>query len=115
MSERIAVVGLGYVGLAVALAFAKRFPGTVGFDVNPRKVETLRQGIDWTGEISREDLYSSKLKITSDPADLEGADFFVVAVPTPIDHNNRPDLSSLVSASELVGRVLRPGAVVVYE
>lgn len=115
MSERIAVAGLGYVGLAVALAFAKKFPGTVGFDVDPRRVETLRRGTDWTGEISADDLATSKLKITSDLGDLEGANFFVVTVPTPIDRYNRPELSFLVSVSEMVGQVLRPGAVVVYE
>jgi UDP-N-acetyl-D-galactosamine dehydrogenase len=115
MSERIAVVGLGYVGLPVALAFARRFPGTVGFDINPARVHALQKGHDWTGEVSADILCSTSLHITSEPQDLEGITFFVVAVPTPIDGDNRPDLTPLLGASEIVGRALRPGAVVVYE
>jgi UDP-N-acetyl-D-galactosamine dehydrogenase len=115
MSERIAVIGLGYVGLPVALSFAKRFPGTVGFDINAPKVRALRDGRDLTGEVPPEILKATTLKITSDPADLKTATFFVVAVPTPVDRNNRPDLTPVVKASETVGRALKRGDVVVYE
>ena len=115
MQERIAVIGLGYVGLPVALAFARKFPGTIGFDVNREKVEELRRGFDRNQEVSKAELEESSLKITSDLADLAGATFFVVAVPTPVDHNNVPDLTPVVKASETVARALRKGAVVVFE
>lgn len=115
MNEQIAVIGLGYVGLPIALAFAKKFPNTVGFDISIEKVKALRQGIERTGEASTSDLRSSSLQITSDINDLRETNFFVVAVPTPIDFNHRPDLTFLIKASELVGKVLKPGAVVVYE
>lgn len=115
MSDRIAVIGLGYVGLPVALAFAKKFSNTVGFDINRAKIEELRQGIDSTGEVSTDDLKASTLKITSNLADLADSSFFVVAVPTPIDRNNRPDLTPLRKASETIGQLLKPGSIIVYE
>lgn len=115
MNERIAVIGLGYVGLPVALAFAKKFPNTIGFDISVEKVKALRQGIACTGEASTTGLKSSSLQITSDLNNLAETSFFVVAVPTPIDHNHRPDLTFLIKASEIVGKVLKPGAAVVYE
>jgi UDP-N-acetyl-D-glucosamine/UDP-N-acetyl-D-galactosamine dehydrogenase len=114
-SERIAVVGLGYVGLPVALAFARRFPGTIGFDVSTAKVEELTRGFDRSGEVDREALEGSGLRMTADPADLRGATFYVVAVPTPIDRQRRPDLGYLERASEMLGAVISPGAVVVFE
>jgi UDP-N-acetyl-D-galactosamine dehydrogenase len=112
--EKIAVVGLGYVGLPVALAFARRFP-TVGFDVHRAKVEELRKGFDRNREQSQERLRATTLKMTHEPKDLQGCTFFVVAVPTPVDGNNVPDLSPVERASETVGRALSKGAVVVYE
>ncbi len=115
MSDLIAVIGLGYVGLPVALAFARKFPDTVGFDISVDKVESLNHGIDRTGEVSTEGLKTSSLKITSNLSDLADTNFFVVAVPTPIDRNHQPDLNPLIKASELIGKVLQPGAVVVYE
>ncbi len=115
MEERVGVVGLGYVGLPVALAFARHFPGTVGFDIDARKVEELRAGIDRTGELDGDAIRSSSLTVTSDPTDLRGCTFFVVAVPTPVDADNRPDLSPIVGASGIVGGALAKGAVVVYE
>ncbi len=115
MSDRIAVIGLGYVGLPVALAFAKKFPNTIGFDINKQKVTDLQQGIDPTGSVSDDELKSSNLKITASSEDLAEANFFVVAVPTPIDSNNRPDLTPLRSASETLGRAIAREEVVVYE
>ena len=115
MKERIAVIGLGYVGLPVALAFAKKFPHTIGFDIDRHKVDDLRQGIDRTGEVEPIVLRQSGLRLTADPEDLADVTFFIVAVPTPIDRNKRPDLSPLVRASEMIGKILRPGAVVVFE
>lgn len=92
MSERIAVVGLGYVGLPVALAFARKFERTVGFDISDDRVRSLADHHDWTGEVTEAELRETSLKLTSDPADLRGTTFFVVAVPTPIDADRRPDL-----------------------
>src|SRR6266545_3373547 len=113
-SEKIAVIGLGYVGLPVALAFARKYP-TLGFDINERRVALLSSGQDDTGETGTDELRSSRLRLTTNLEDLRGTTFFVVAVPTPIDKNYRPDLKPLVSASESVGKVLEKGAVVVYE
>src|SRR6476469_7464832 len=115
LSDRIAVIGLGYVGLPVALAFAKKFPGTIGFDTNVEKVNTLKGGVDPSRQISNEHLKTANLYITADSAELSGRNFFVVAVPTPIDRNHRPDLTCLIKASETIGKVLKPGAVIVYE
>lgn len=115
MQERIGVLGLGYVGLPVALAFAEKFPETVGFDVKQSRVAELREGYDVTAEVSREELRASSLRLSCDPADLVGVTFFVVTVPTPIDESKRPDLTAMIRASETVGRALRPGGVVVYE
>jgi UDP-N-acetyl-D-galactosamine dehydrogenase len=115
MHERVAIVGLGYVGLPVALAFARKFEGTIGFDVSEERVQALRGNHDWTGEVTERDLRESTLTLTSDPAVLRGCTFFVVAVPTPLDSERRPDLGPLLAASRTVGSALEPGAVVVYE
>jgi len=115
MHEKVGIIGLGYVGLPVALAFARKFPGSVGFDINPRRVAELRDGVDSTGEVPTEEIAGVPLKYTTDVADLAGCTFFVVAVPTPVDVNNRPDLTPMIKASETVGKVLKAGGVVVYE
>jgi len=115
MEERIAVIGLGYVGLPIALAFARRFPNTVGFDLNSERVANLRAGKDETNEVDAALLANTTLNMTTDPAQLRDATFFVVAVPTPIDREHRPDLRALLGASETVGANLRPGSVVVFE
>jgi UDP-N-acetyl-D-galactosamine dehydrogenase len=114
-SERIAVIGLGYVGLPVALAFARKFEHVVGFDISETRVEELRRHLDRTHEVAAEDLRSTRLHITSDAASLKDATFIVVTVPTPIDGNRQPDLTPVRKASETVGAHLRKGAVVVYE
>jgi len=115
MQERVAVIGLGYVGLPVALAFARKFPGAFGFDIDREKIEELRRGHDRNDEQPAEVLRSTTLKMTSEVADLKGCTLFVVAVPTPVDENNVPDLTPVERASETVGRALSKGAVVVYE
>jgi UDP-N-acetyl-D-glucosamine/UDP-N-acetyl-D-galactosamine dehydrogenase len=115
MRERIGIIGLGYVGLPVALAFARNFPETVGFDIHREKVDELRRGHDRNREQSADTLRSTTLHITSDAEDLRRCTLFVVAVPTPVDQNNVPDLSPVERASETVGRVLSKGSAVVYE
>lgn len=110
----VAIVGLGYVGLALAAAFGK-VTRTIGFDVNPGRVEALRRGVDENGEVASADLQAPHLTFTTDPAALRKAQFVIVAVPTPVDAHKRPDLSHLTNASRLVGQNLSPGATVIYE
>lgn len=111
----VAVIGLGYVGLPVATAFG-RHRKVVGFDANPARIAALRAGEDVTGEVSAEELAAaSHLSLTADPAALADCGVFIVAVPTPVDDANRPDLSALAAASRTVGRAMRAGAVVIYE
>ena len=111
---RLAVVGLGYVGLPLAAAFSTKFP-VIGFDVNRAKIEQCEAGRDITGEIGDERLQSLTVEFTSDAARLEDASFVVVAVPTPVRSDNSPDLDPVKAATEIVGRHLRKGAVVVFE
>ncbi len=115
MQERIAVIGLGYVGLPVALAFATRYPGTVGFDIDVTRVAELREGRDRTGEALPGQLENPNVQFTTDPEAMRGATFFVVTVPTPIDDNRQPDLGPVRRATQTIARVLTPGAIVVYE
>ncbi|HXU41618.1 MAG TPA: nucleotide sugar dehydrogenase, partial [Burkholderiales bacterium] len=111
----VAVVGLGYVGLPVAVEFGKRRP-TIGYDLSKKRIENLRHLVDATGEVATADLMAAKqLRATAYPAEIEQADFIIVAVPTPINAARQPDLSPLESASETVGRYMKPGATVVYE
>src|SRR5271168_339569 len=115
MERGFAVIGLGYVGLPVALALAREFQPVFGFDISQRRLAGLRKGEDFTGEVATEELRASNLLLTSATADLADVSFFVVTVPTPIDAERRPDLQPLLSACALIGPVLRPGAVVVFE
>jgi UDP-N-acetyl-D-galactosamine dehydrogenase len=115
MEERIAVIGLGYVGLPVAIALAQVFPDTMGFDIDTSKVQELRDGNDRTRETDPHALRTTTLRFTSDPNELRERTFFVIAVPTPVDRDNRPDLTPVIKATETTGRTLSPGAVVVYE
>ena len=111
----VAVVGLGYVGLPLAVAFGKKFP-TIGFDLSAEKVENYRRHLDSTGEVSGEELRAAaRLTVTTDPAQLSAADMIVVAVPTPVDTVRQPDFGPLVSASTTVGKHMKNGAIVVYE
>jgi UDP-N-acetyl-D-glucosamine/UDP-N-acetyl-D-galactosamine dehydrogenase len=113
--EKIAVIGLGYVGLPVAISFGRKLP-TVGFDIRAQRVEELKRGHDDTLEVSDEQLASAKkLDMTADPAKLADCTFYIVAVPTPIDGNNRPDLTPMISASRTIGPHLKKGDIVVYE
>jgi UDP-N-acetyl-D-galactosamine dehydrogenase len=111
----IAVVGLGYVGLPLAVEFGKKYR-TLGFDLSKDKVDSYQRFVDPTGEVSTADLEASKgLLCTTDPAVLAQADFIVVAVPTPVDEAHQPDFTPLIKSSESVGRHLKRGAIVVYE
>ena len=113
--ETIAVVGLGYVGLPLAVEFGRHYT-TIGFDLSQKKIDAYSSGVDPTGEVKPEELAASKgLEYTSDPKALKRADFIVVAVPTPVDEAHQPDFGPLLGASESVGRNLKRGAVVVFE
>jgi len=113
-NRSIAIVGLGYVGLPIAVAFGKQ-TSVIGFDMNRTKIEELRSGIDRTGEVSHHDLISAHIRFTAEPADLKAADFIIVAVPTPINEALQPDLKALRICSETIGANLSPGTIVVYE
>jgi len=112
---KLAVVGLGYVGLPLAVEFGKQ-RAVLGFDINARRIEALRAGTDHTREVSSEELAEAKhLRFSHDPAELAGANVFIVTVPTPIDEYKQPDLTPLERASETIGRVLKRGDIVIYE
>jgi UDP-N-acetyl-D-glucosamine/UDP-N-acetyl-D-galactosamine dehydrogenase len=112
---KIAIIGLGYVGLPLALALAKEFDSVMGFDIDARKIEAMKQGRDVNGEGYDQDLRQTKLLMTADKADLKGYDFFIVCVPTPVDKDNTPDLTPLQRACVTVGNVVSPGSIVVFE
>lgn len=112
---KLALIGLGYVGLPLAVEFGKKFD-TIGFDIKEERLDMLRRGVDATLETAREDLAAAhRLKYTSNPDDLRDRDIFIITVPTPVDKYKQPDLLPLYRASETVGKVMRPGAVVIYE
>lgn len=115
MSKTIAIIGLGYVGLPLAVEFGKK-TRTIGFDINTTRIKELEQGNDKTLEIDGENLKSSShLSFSSDISDIKQCQIFIVTVPTPVDSNNRPDLTPLYKASETVGKVLKKGDIVIYE
>ncbi len=110
----VSVVGLGYVGLPVAVAFGK-IRTTIGFDINATRISELKSGFDRTGEVESADLVSADILFTDQTSELAKADFHIVAVPTPVDSANQPDLTPMLKASETVGKALKKGDVVVYE
>lgn len=114
MNRKIGVVGLGYVGLPVAVAFGIEH-NIIGFDINENRISTLLEGIDYTNEVTAEELKNTSIEFTSNPQRLSDADFLIVAVPTPINEHNQPDLTPLIKASETVGRNLSKGSIVVFE
>jgi UDP-N-acetyl-D-glucosamine/UDP-N-acetyl-D-galactosamine dehydrogenase len=115
MERGFAVIGLGYVGLPVALALAKKFEPVIGFDISQLRIAALEDAKDVTGEVSAATLRETRLRLTADAEALNEASFFVVTVPTPIDSERRPDLAPLERACALIGPRLKPGAVVVFE
>jgi UDP-N-acetyl-D-glucosamine/UDP-N-acetyl-D-galactosamine dehydrogenase len=115
MKKTVAVLGLGYVGLPLALGFGRKIP-TIGFDLSQNKIDAYRKGFDPTGEMSgKKFTAASMIQFTSDAKDLSAADFIVVAVPTPVDVAKRPDLAPVEVASEMVGKNLKRGAIVIFE
>ncbi len=115
MQASIAVIGLGYVGFPLAVEFGKLYP-TLGFDIDQARIAELQRGFDRTQEVSEAQLTASiSLRFSSQAEDLRSCNTFIVTVPTPIDHFKKPDLSPLIKASEMIGRVLKKGDIVIYE
>ncbi|MBV6644161.1 MAG: nucleotide sugar dehydrogenase [Cyclobacteriaceae bacterium] len=115
MNYRVGVIGLGYVGLPLAVETGKKYP-TIGFDINQSRIDELCNGKDSTLEVEPEELaLAEKLSFTANIDDLKGCNFYVVTVPTPVDHHKNPDLTPLKKASQAIARVLSPGDIVVYE
>lgn len=113
--EVLALVGLGYVGMPIAHAFAKKELNVIGFDLNKEKIELYKSGIDPTKEVGDEEIRKTKIQFTADEKELQKAKFIIVAVPTPVNTDHTPDLTPVIEASEIVGRNLVPGSIVVYE
>ena len=113
--ENLALIGLGYVGMPIAVAFAKKGLHVIGYDLNKEKIELYRAGKDPTKEVGDEAIRNSTVEFTSDETDLQKAKFHIVAVPTPVNTDHTPDLTPVTSASEIIGRNLTKGSIVVYE
>lgn len=114
-NRRISIIGLGYVGLPAAVAFARKGAPVIGFDIDRSRIAELRSGTDRTLEVEPHELKFPSLTFSSDAADLSGADFHIVTVPTPVDAAHQPDLGPMLAASRTVGSALKPGHIVVYE
>jgi UDP-N-acetyl-D-galactosamine dehydrogenase len=112
--KKMAIIGLGYVGLPIALEFAKKV-SVIGFDINPDRVELMKKGIDPSNELESSDFEGCDIKFTANADDLKEASFFIVAVPTPIDIGNKPDLTPVLAASKTVGSAISKGDYVVFE
>lgn len=112
--KNLAVVGLGYVGMPIAVQFAKKIK-VIGFDLNSKKIDEYKKGHDVTGEVGNQELKKTSLVFTDKEKDLNNINFFVVAVPTPINQDKTPDLSPVIGASEVVGRNIEKGTIVVFE
>ena len=113
--ESLALVGLGYVGMPIAHAFAKKGLNVIGFDLNKEKIELYKSGIDPTNEVGNEELKNTKIHFTTDENDLKNVKFIIVAVPTPVNTDHTPDLAPVIGASRIIGRNLTQGSIVVYE
>ena len=112
--SKLAVIGLGYVGMPIAVQFAKKV-NVVGFDVNSKKIAEYKKGHDVTGEAGDEELKKTTMLFTDKEFDLKGSSFYIVAVPTPVNQDKTPDLSPVIGASEVVGRNIEKGSIVVFE
>ena len=111
---KLSLVGLGYVGMPIAVEFAKHVK-VVGYDLNEAKIEQYKKGVDPTNEVGNEAVAGSTVEFTADPSKLEEARFHIVAVPTPVNQDKTPDLSPVEGASRTLGKHLKPGSIVVYE
>ena len=114
-TESLALVGLGYVGMPIALAFAKKGLNVIGFDLNRAKIDLYKSGKDPTLEVGDEAIRQTTVRFTADETELKKSKFVIVAVPTPVNTDHTPDLTPVIGASEIVGRNLVPGSIVVYE
>ena len=112
--NKLAVIGLGYVGMPIAVQFAKKVD-VVGFDVNSSKISEYKKGHDVTGEAGDEELKKTTMFFTDKETDLKGVNFYIVAVPTPVNQDKTPDLSPVIGASKVVGRNIEKGSIVVFE
>ncbi len=110
----LSLIGLGYVGLPVAVAFGKHRP-VIAFDINASRLNELRAGFDRTSEVSKEELQEANLLFTNNPDDLRQASVHIIAVPTPINEAKQPDLTPLLKATETIGKILKAGDLVIYE
>ena len=110
-AESLALVGLGYVGMPIAVAFARKGLNVIGFDLNKEKIELYKNGIDPTKEVGDEVITQTTVQFTADEKELQKAKFIIVAVPTPVNTDHTPDLTPVIGASEIVGRNLTPGSI----
>ena len=113
--ESLSLVGLGYVGMPIAVAFAKEGINVIGFDLNEDKIELYKNGVDPTCEVGDEVIKNTTVQFTADQTDLKKAKFHIVAVPTPVNQDHTPDLTPVIGASEILGRNLTKGSIVVFE
>ena len=112
--ESLALIGLGYVGMPIAVAFSKKL-NVIGYDLNAEKIALYKSGVDPTNEVGDDAIKACSVEFTSDPSDLRRAKFFVVAVPTPIYDDHTPNLNPVESASKILGQQITKGSVVVFE
>ena len=113
--EKVALIGLGYVGMPIAVAFASKGVKVIGFDLNKRKIELYKNGIDPTLEVGNDKIKETQVEFTSDERKISEAKFIIVAVPTPVNTDHTPDLTPVISASKIVGKNMTKGSIVVYE
>ena len=111
----LSLIGLGYVGMPIAVSFAKKGINVIGFDLNKEKIELYKSGVDPTREVGDETIKSTTVHFTADETELQKAKFHIIAVPTPVNTDHTPDLTPVIGASEIIGRNLAPGSIVVYE
>ena len=114
-TEKLALVGLGYVGMPIAVGFAKKGIDVIGFDLNAKKIALYKSGVDPTHEVGDEAIRQTKVQFTNDEKELRNARFIIIAVPTPVNTDHTPDLTPVIGASQIVGRNMTAGSIVVYE
>lgn len=113
--EKLSLIGLGYVGMPIAVAFAKKNIDVIGFDLNQEKIKLYKSGVDLTREVGNHEIRKTTVQFTSDETYLKKAKFHIIAVPTPVNSDHTPDLTSVIGASKILGRNLVPGSIIVYE